>query len=468
MDRAWLRAVVIVCAEVMIGCGAGDHENANLKYLFGRATGGSKAPSQSSAGADVGAVASPVPSLGASAPTASAAAVSGGVAGADALWSATAGNGVGRGQGQGPAGGANASASTTGVAGATQATAGSDAMPFAAGNAAMTGACNPGYLTVAGQCVCDLNGTFAYHGRAQATLQGTAPVESLNETIELWGIVHHQYDVQGNLGLTLSACGQTTPDICTAAQPPLLPTAEAYAQYVPVGLWDKPITPAALRMSLPGAVPGAPFASPAMAQLFGVTLADPLGAWPGTRKDVEGGTDFDGSAVNGAQWVDVDGDGQLGLTTMVVPPGGVAANATNGPLQSYGATSTACPRTDPGAARSSYAYLPMPQGLGVKRLKRLYAAQRVILEFHGTLDTCDRISGMLTGPNGGKLQMNALFGGCALVNGSGESACGAALLDAVDSGGGATMAQELGSGSFVLTRVKDDVTCAEVRAMKVD
>jgi hypothetical protein len=54
-----------------------------------------------------------------------------------------------------------------------------------------------------------------------------------------------------------------------------------------------------------------------------------------------------------------------------------------------------------------------------------------------------------------------------MVNGSGESACTAGLLDMADTGGGATAGLELGSGSFVLARVADAVTCAQVRAMNL-
>ena len=329
--------------------------------------------------------------------------------------------------------------------------------------------CSPGYLAVAGQCVCDLNGTFALHGKIPVALQDMEPLEGLNDTIDLWGIVRQEYDAQGNIEIRLTACGQTSPDTCIAAAAPVVPSPEAWAQYVPVELWEKPTTPAVLRISLPGALPGATFATPALAQLFGVTLTDPLGPWPATRKDLEGGGDFDGSSVNGARWIDMDGDGKLGMTIKLVGPGGATATPTSGPPRAYAATSSVCPRSDPRAARSPYAYVPLPQGLGVRRVKEFHAAQRSALELHGALESCDRISGMLTGPNGRAPTTDLLIGGCTTVNGSGESACTSAMLDsAASGGGGATLGLEFGTGSFLLVRVEASVTCAKVRAQNLN
>jgi hypothetical protein len=468
MKRAWLRAFS-VAAALAISCGPGDHARAGFGDLFGRGSGGKTAPARARGenGADnvTNSAAGKAAAFGPTVAAGSAAGVvrvGSGAGGTDGLSAGSAGRDAGSFEGSATAGASSVDAArgATSTGGSRGTAALNDAGPSAS--------CGSGYLAVEGACVCDMNGTFAFHGRAQVSLPSMAPVEALNDTIELWGTVRQTYDGDGNLGLMLSACGQTTPDICVAAQAPVLPNAEAYAQYVPVEVWDKHGTQAALQIGLPGALPGTPFETPTLAELFGVTLANPLGAWPTTRKDVEGGSEFDGSAVNGAHWLDIDGDGELGMSIKLVPPGGVAAAATSGPPHSYAATSTKCPRSDPQAARSPYAYLPLPQGLGVKRIKRLYSAQRIALEFHGTLASCDRVSGMLTGANGGALHMDSLIGGCAIVNGSGESTCTAALLDMTDSGGGAAAGLQLGSGSFVLARVADAVTCAQVRAMNLE
>jgi hypothetical protein len=460
MNRAWHRAISL-CAAALFACGPGDHEMPGFNSLFGGGAAGKKAVVQRPAdtGSDDGANLA-VDGIGAAGQPGDS-----GVSG-----SVRVGNGTGgvAAPGPGAAGvGTGSAAAGTGASHAPTGTA-TAGTSSASGNPGAASACEPGHVSVAGQCVCDLNGTFAFHGTAPVTLASMASVEALNDTMDLWGIVRQVYDADGKLGLTLHACGQTTPDICTAAQAPVLPTAEAYAQYVPVEVWDKDAAPAVAQMSLPGALPGAAFDTPTLAELFGVTLANPLGAWPTTRKDIEGGSEFDGSAVNGAHWADIDGDGQLGMSVKLVPPGGAPATPTSGPPHSYAATSSKCPRTDPQAARSAYAYLPLPQGLGVKRIKRLYSAQRVTLEFHGTLSTCDRLSGTLTGAKAGALRMDALIGGCAMVNGSGESACTSTQLDMTDSGGGATAGLTLGTGKFAFARVADSVTCAEVRAMNLE
>lgn len=462
MNRTVLRLVSLFAIAVT-GCGPGDHANgAGLSGFFGAGAAGK--------GADSGAAEDPDGDRDATSGGASGTRAPAAAGGANGNRPITAG-------GSRPtptsadapsAGGAAGEETPSDGAAGTPAdsTTPPEREPPPSTDPETGASCMPGYVSIAGECVCDMNGSFAFHGRTAVSLRGSAPIESLNDTIDVWGIVRLTYDAAGRLELSLTSCGQTTPDICAGAQPPVLPTAEAYAQYVPVEAWDKSPTPVVVQMSFPDAVPGAVFAPPSFVQLFGIALADPLGRWPATRTDVEGSADFDGSAVNGARWVDMDADGELGLTLEIVGPGGATATATSGPPRSYGTTSAACPRTNKQAARSPYAYVPMPQGLGVKRIKRMHTAQRSTFELHGQLESCDRISGELTGANGGKATTDALFGGCVAVNGSGESACSPALLDTAESGGaGTTVGLDSGAGDFVLVRVVADATCAEVRAL---
>ena len=328
MDRAWLQALSLFAATA-IGCGGpGDHEmSAGLAHLFGGGTAGKPAPNRSTDPSDaIGDASAPstsdVPMLPSSASSA-------GRSDAGPLASATAGSKAM------PTDNAAAGTDAVSVSGP----AGSSAGGTTAGTGSMTTdpegpTCSAGYLAVAGQCVCDLNGTFAFHAKTPVSLASTPPIEALNDQIELWGIVRQNYDAQGNLELTLNSCGQTTADICASAQPPVLSSAEAYAQYVPVEVWDMPTPAAKAQLNFPGATPGAAFATPTLVQLFGVTLTNPLGAWPTTRKNVDGGPDFAGTATNGARWADTDADGKLGMTMKVVGPGGVTAGASSGPLHS--------------------------------------------------------------------------------------------------------------------------------------
>jgi hypothetical protein len=100
----------------------------------------------------------------------------------------------------------------------------------------------------------------------------------------------------------------------------------------------------------------------------------------------------------------------------------------------------------------------------------LYSGQRLILELHGALDTCDRISGELTGPAGATPALEGVIGGCATVSNGAESDCSQALLDsaAATSGGGGVMGLSITDGSFALVRVPDEITCAEVRSLSLD
>lgn len=314
--------------------------------------------------------------------------------------------------------------------------------------------------------MCDLNGSYGLHATIPVTLAGKAPIEALSSHMQVWSLLRQQYDSTGNLTLSMSICGTTSPDVCASAQPPVLSSAEAYGQYIPVEAWDRAMdTTASAQLTLLSPLPGAAIDTPTLAQLLGISLQDPLGAWPASYKDVQGTTAFDGSAVNGATWLDAEEDGKSGVTVRVVGSGGAVSNGASGPMRTYGNTSTDCPRSNAQAARSLYAYLPLPQGLGVKRIKALYTAQRIAFELHGMLDSCDQASGTLTGTRGGALTFDALIGGCAMVSGSGEADCSQAVIDAATSNGGVS-GLELGTGRFTWTRMAADATCADVRVMR--
>ena len=213
-------------------------------------------------------------------------------------------------------------------------------------------------------------------------------------------------------------------------------------------------------------MPGASFETPPIAELLGIALKDPTGPFPATRKDVQDSAEFDGSAVNEAKWVDIDGDEKPGLTMYLVPPGGIAAGGATGPLEEKTATSAKCPRNDAGAKRSPYAYLPLPEGLMIRRVKRMYAGQRLIMELRGKLDSCDRVSGEVTGPKGGKLELENKVGGCVTASGSDEAPCPASVVDLFDSMSGAKLSVQ--SGTFSMVRIDAAASCADVRAAKFE
>jgi len=464
-------------ALLLAACGAGDHSrSAELNRFFG---GGAAGTTGSGRGTDDSV---PEPDM----PTPASTPRSTGNAGAKATAPQTPST-VGRPPSAGSAGRSTSDTSAGGVSAASPAagsggaaagsggptaspaapptSSGPDAMPPRGGSGSAT-SCPSGYLAAGSECVCDMNGSFALQATIPVTFDGMAPIEPLDSSVEVMGLLRQQYDASGNLKLSMSICGQTTPDICANAQPPLLSSPEAYGQYVPVESWDRASeTPATAELSLPAPLPGSAIDTPALAQLLGISLSDPLGAWPASYKDVQGTNAFDGSATNGAQWVDADGDGKSGATQRVVSASGAMSSATSGPLVTYGGKSAECPRSNAGAARSPYAYLPLPQGLGVKRVKALYVAQRVSFELHGKLDSCDQASGMLTGANGSALRFDLLIAGCSMVNGSGETDCTQGVIDtASKNGGGAAL--KLDNGNFTWTRMAADATCADVRAAR--
>jgi hypothetical protein len=325
--------------------------------------------------------------------------------------------------------------------------------------------CNAGYVAIGGACVCDLSGTFA--ARASLSLSWdrmSNAIEPGSQTVYSYALERHTYDAQGNLTIELTSCGNTPLDFCGVGIAPVV-AAEAYSQYMPVEIWELPSMPRVTsRVALPRAVAGAAFETPAIAVLQGITLKDPSGEWPSSYRDIAGTPYFDGSAVNGAAWVDQDDDNVVGVTSYVVPPGGVQVDGkAPDPPRNFGATSPVCPRT--GGPHTAYAYWPAPavgEVLPV-RVKRMYTASRVISAYKGKIDSCDAMSGDIVGIGGGKLQLEARIGGCIRTSGDDETACTSTSIDFIDS---AAESQNVDSASFVIKRMPSDVdaTCANVRA----
>jgi hypothetical protein len=332
---------------------------------------------------------------------------------------------------------------------------------------AYTCSCDAGFKEVNGQCVCDLGGTFAVRLAVHSTWAAQLGFEKGDAMSFTWSLGHYQYDAQGNLDMALSACGETNVDLCGTGLGTLVPV-EAYAQYVPLSVWDNAPTtgvPPALHMTLVAPLPNTPFVTPMAAGLNGITLTDPLGAWPATYRDVQGGPDFDGTAVNGARWLDTDSDGVAGLTTYTVGPGGAVADGSpTAPPTTYGATSVACP-SNASAPRSPYNYPPAADdGNVIRRIKRFSSANRMISSFAGTLETCQRITGNVAGPDGGKPHFDARVGSCIRVNGGGETACSPTVVNSSD-GSASGSSGDSQTATFVMLRVADGTTCPQVRAL---
>jgi hypothetical protein len=330
--------------------------------------------------------------------------------------------------------------------------------------------CQAGYVARSGTCLCDLSGTFAAVASMELAWDRMSnAIEPGSDTVYSYGIERHSYDDQGNLKIELTSCGDSQLDFCGVGVPPMV-AAEAYSQFTPVQAWELPSMPKVLTTtSQLKALPGGIFETPSVANLRGVALNDPLGAWPRSYRDIAGAPGYDGSAVNGAVWLDQDADGFAGMTSYVVPPGGWQAESkAPSPPRTYGATSPICPRT--GGPHTQYAYWPAPaEGLTSVpiRMKRFYTASRVISSFKGAVMSCDEIAGDVLGRNGDTVELEARVGGCVRALNDGETACSDAAVDFIDA---AAQSETVVNTHFKLKRWPSDlpVSCSAARSFDFD
>jgi hypothetical protein len=267
----------------------------------------------------------------------------------------------------------------------------------------------------------------------------------------------------GTLEIEAISCGETQPELCGTGNP-LVPR-EAYAQYIPANVYGLPSMPV-LRQSfkIEKPLPGSAYVTPMGVLLTGISLTNPMGAWPQNRSQVAGSPDSGSNIVNGARWIDADDDKAIGITTYAVGPGGISSQGDGPrPIESYGATSMVCPRSNPNAARLSYNYPPANEGLTVRRVKRIYSANRAITANRATINTCDSLSGETVGPGSNdNIVVDGVVGGCTRVEGSGEAACSSGLVDFF----AGESSQEAPPGKLEMRRAPDNITCAQARAFQ--
>jgi hypothetical protein len=324
--------------------------------------------------------------------------------------------------------------------------------------------CEEGSREVGGKCGCDLSGTFGV--RSTQTISWQDVDQFLEDGVvqtETWALHRHSYDAEGNLRIEITECGGTGFDLCSVPFPPFL-GAEAYGQYTPNSVWGSETMPRTnITVNLTDAQPGAAFKTETFAMLNGIQLDDPLGEWPGDRREVAGAPESEGTPVNGATWLDPDNDGSLALTTYGVGPGGEGIDGVYpDPPKAYESRSSDCPRLE-GGERHPYAYPPaIPNGsLSVQRIKRVFTGQRATFAYDGKIDSCDVITGAVTGPDNGQLKLDTRVGGCVRENGGSESVCAAGAVDFLDQ---QPQTQNLSDGKFTLKRLSDGASCADVRA----
>ena len=325
--------------------------------------------------------------------------------------------------------------------------------------------CMAGDVTVNGVCVCDMNGTFASQFSYTTSWTGIPTFEDgTNVPSKTWALRTQTYDSSGNLTIETSQCGGTTFDLCETSG---LIGVGAIAEFLPGPIYGTSSMPVStLTIPLVNALAGQPYTEPPSASLLGISLTDPLGAWPASDANVGPGVGADGGSTqtNGAIWLDNDDDKFNGVTSYSVPPGGISSSTAPHPIQSYGATSSACPRS--GGTPDPYEYL-FGFGPGLDQVKRLYTAQRVVSSMTGTINTCDSsgatlIEGTVGGPDNGQAHADARVAGCVMVSGNGEANCTSQLTTFFDT---QSQTEHITSGSFIIKRVASTTKCSDVQTM---
>lgn len=332
-------------------------------------------------------------------------------------------------------------------------------------------------------CVCDLGGTFAFRIQSDvswpaAYVQGTS-VKTIDAspagapvTTYSWAIRQHTYDSTGKLQVSTTQCGGTAPELCGPGFTYLVTVPrEAYGLFYSNQIWGTAGMPVQISppLSIPNALPGAAFKTPDEALLLGMSLTEPLGAWPASRQNVLGGT---AARTNGAVWVNndsaVDIYNQPGVTIYSVPPAGISIDGLDPdpPVNYPTSTSLVCPRG--GGAKSPRAYTPALEGLTVKRVKRFYAGSRVISGMDGAITTCDLIQGDVTGPNPdslndpgtlGEYKAETRFYDCVYDS---DADCPDSVTNFFDT---QPQNQKVEDASFIIKRVSAGITCDQVRAL---
>jgi hypothetical protein len=322
--------------------------------------------------------------------------------------------------------------------------------------------CGAGLREIDGKCGCDFTGTFGLRSTTTISWQNLTGVEDGVVQTQTFVLHRQSYDAEGNLRIEITECGGSTFDLCSDGSP--LVGREAYGQYTPKDVWGSASMPrTTITMTLPDSAVGGAFKSEEFAMVNGIKLDDPMGEWPRNRSQVAGAEGSSGTSVNGATWLDSDNDGKPGLTTFGVGPEGapITGDPLTDPPVAYGRTSAECPRGGDGE-RYAYAYPPALEGIRTRRITKLYAAQRAILAYDGTIDSCDAVSGTITGPNNGQFSMDTRIGGCVRQEGSDLNVnCASAAINFLDQ---QPQTQEISDSKFKMRRMAEGVTCADVLA----
>jgi hypothetical protein len=335
--------------------------------------------------------------------------------------------------------------------------------------------CAAGYRSIPGTtgptCACDLSGTYALSvktavGWDAATVLGFKVIEESPpggvETYR-WALRYQTVDTSGAVTVKTFPCGGTAPDACDVFY------GNTHAQYQPNHIWGKAKMNAgttSVSTSSAGVIPGGSYVEPNIAQLLGIALADPFGAWPACRGCVGvdagmpctcGSTTY--TVSNKATWVDVDDDGNLGITNLHVPTGGVLIDKTQ-PDPPFDYTQpTACPRI--ASPHGTFLYEEWPGTINgtTFRTNRFFVGTRMTSGLSSTSITFANnacvIAGNVTGPNNGKTRVEQRTQGCERCSDANASGCDpgpACSSDQVGSYDDVAQTQRVEAETFTLTK----------------
>ena len=260
---------------------------------------------------------------------------------------------------------------------------------------------------MAGACPAQTAFTLAVHVVVDATWPATLATQGGAGKIHLWN--RAKFTAAGTMltGDTWS-CGSQLPDFSLNALGAFIAKGSKVSIDVPDSVWDAPTIPKfATTGVISGWDPGSTLMTDHTVALVGLTMADPMAAWP--------------KSYTGIMAVDADGDGKPGFTAI--------------PKNGNGYT---LPPTDVFATASA---------------DQIYLASRTTVGLQGKLDSCMAQSGTAT-----VSFFDSHVVGCH-VKGGGE--CTPAQVDFIDQSRTDYM---VSTGTFTAKQIKDDATCAEIRA----
>ncbi|MEA2699137.1 MAG: hypothetical protein QOI66_3408 [Myxococcales bacterium] len=258
-----------------------------------------------------------------------------------------------------------------------------------------------------GSCPARTAFTLGVHIVMDATWAATTATQMGTGKIHLWN--RAKFDATGTMlkGETAN-CGTVLPEFALNALGSFIARGSKVSIGVPDSVWDAPTIPKFPNTgTLSGWDPGNSLKIDHTIALVGLTMPDPMIAWP--------------KSYTAIMAVDADGDGKPGFTA--IPKDG------NGYIT---------PPTD---------------FLGIQTADKIYLASRTILELSGKIDTCTEQSGTAA-----VTFFDSHVVGCHV---KGAADCTAAQTDFVDQ---SRTDYKVTTGVFNAKQVKDDATCADVRA----